>query len=143
MGFGRRRKRFLEVGCGVGNAFLPVMAANPGLDGCAIDFAKSGIDLLRHKPEFQRLVRERGPGNCSVHVCDITRDPLPAEAFYDGGCDCVLLLYCLSALAPAAMASAVLKVRSFAGNILSRHAVPTRLWTVYGESTHPMRRCVS
>jgi hypothetical protein len=35
-----RRKKFLEVGSGVGNAFMPLMAANDGLDGVAIDFSK-------------------------------------------------------------------------------------------------------
>jgi len=90
------------------------MAANPQLDGCAVDFATSGIRLLRAKPQFQALVRERGHGACSAHVCDITKDPLPAEALgRDGaGCDAVLLLYCLSALAPNTMAAAVLKLAS-------------------------------
>jgi len=109
----RRRKRFLEVGCGVGNAFLPVMASNPDLDGCAIDFAASAIQLLHEKPAFQALVADRGgPKGCSAYVCDITKDDIPAAALgEDGeGCDVILLLYCLSALSPATMHVAVNKL---------------------------------
>lgn len=89
------------------------MAANPDLDGCAIDFAPSAIQLLHEKRAFQELVADRGgPQGCSAHVCDITKDDLPAAALgEDGqGCDAILLLYCLSALSPATMRGAVSKL---------------------------------
>jgi len=89
------------------------MAANPDLDGCAIDFASSAIRLLHEKPAFQELVADRGgPQGCSAHVCDITKDEIPVEALGDDGqgCDVILLLYCLSALSPETMRVAVSKL---------------------------------
>ena len=99
--------RSAQVGCGVGNAFLPVLETNAQLDGVAVDFSPNAIALLRAKEAYCRLRAVRGPGACVAHVCDVTQDPLPAECGGPGGVDLVLLLYCLSAIAPAKMARAV------------------------------------
>ena len=40
----------LEVGCGVGNAVLPLIELNPCLHVVAMDFAKSAIDILNKHP---------------------------------------------------------------------------------------------
>ena len=40
-------KTLLEVGSGVGNAALPLLKINPGLDIVAIDFADTAIQLLK------------------------------------------------------------------------------------------------
>ncbi len=47
---------------------------------------------------------------CCVSVCDITKDPLPEEAFIDGGVDFALFMFCLSALHPDKMRGAVRKI---------------------------------
>jgi 2-polyprenyl-3-methyl-5-hydroxy-6-metoxy-1,4-benzoquinol methylase len=37
----------LEVGCGVGNAALPLLEVNPHLNVVAIDFAEKAVELFR------------------------------------------------------------------------------------------------
>ena len=111
----------------MGNAFMPLMASNPGLDGVAIDFAKTAIALLRERDDYKRIRAEAAaaaassaaavggsagvpPRLCVAHVCDLTCDELPAEATGGGGCDVILLLFCLSAVCPAKMAAGVRKL---------------------------------
>ena len=118
-----RSKRFLEVGSGVGNAFMPLMVANPGLDGVAIDISNVAIELLKEREDFRQVVAEAAaeaaPGGgggksssgrparvCAAHVCDITQHELPPEAAGEGF-DLVLLLFCLSAISPEKMRQAV------------------------------------
>jgi methyltransferase-like protein 6 len=101
----KRRKRLLEVGCGVGNAALPLLEVNPLLDIVAIDFADSAITLLKTQPLYD-------PTRCFESVCDITKDPLPNEAFENGGVDFALFMFCLSALHPDKMKDAVAKIAS-------------------------------
>lgn len=105
----RPRRRLLEVGCGVGNALFPLLEANPDLDGVAVDFSSVAIDEVRRNPLYTTL-RAQEPRRCVAHVCDITRDPLPAEVDADGGLDAVLLLFCLSAVSPALMQTSVRKL---------------------------------
>lgn len=40
----------LEVGCGVGNAVLPLIEINPNIHVVAMDFAKSAIEILNKHP---------------------------------------------------------------------------------------------
>lgn len=96
-------KTLLEVGSGVGNAALPLLEITPALHIVAIDFADTAIALLKQQPLYD-------PARVAASVCDITSDPLPAEAFANGGVDFALLLFCLSALHPEKMRAAVRKV---------------------------------
>jgi len=105
---GSGRKKFLEVGCGVGNAFLPLLASNPGLDGVAIDFSPVAIKNLKEKKEYLEMREQRGEDTCVAHVCDVTKDPLPTEL--DDGCDLVLVLFCLSAISPEKMQTVMTKL---------------------------------
>jgi len=84
----------LEVGCGVGNAVLPLVEVNPSLQVFAVDFAKSAIDILRSHP-----LAGAGPGRVSAYVCDIIRDALPPE-IPTGALDIVLCFFVLSAIPP-------------------------------------------
>ncbi|KAI9909378.1 hypothetical protein PsorP6_014719 [Peronosclerospora sorghi] len=98
-------RTLLEVGCGVGNAALPLLAHNPALRIVAIDFAASAIELLKKQPLHDEA-------RVAASVCDITQDPLPDAAFTNGGVDFALLFFCLSALHPDKMKGAVQNVVS-------------------------------
>ncbi|KAJ0405791.1 hypothetical protein P43SY_003641 [Pythium insidiosum] len=97
------KKVLLEVGCGVGNAALPLLEVNPSLHVVAIDFADSAINLLKTQPLYD-------PSRVHASVCDITKDELPAQVHADGGVDFALFLFCLSAIHPEKMQDAVNKV---------------------------------
>lgn len=90
------RVRLLEVGCGVGNAILPLPALNPCLTIHAIDFAASAIKILRSNPQ----VINSG-GNILADVCDIVNDEIPVGR---GTQDLVLCMFVLSAVAPQVVA---------------------------------------
>lgn len=83
----------LEVGCGVGNACLPLLEQDPALSVVAVDFAPSAIALLQTHPMAPSL----GP-RLRASVCDLTRDPLPVAL---GSVDFVLCFFVLSAIAPS------------------------------------------
>ncbi|KAI9906839.1 hypothetical protein PsorP6_002810 [Peronosclerospora sorghi] len=89
-------RTLLEVGCGVGNAALPLLANNPALRIVAIDFAESAIELLKNQSLYDEA-------RVAASVCDITQDPLPDVAFANGGVDFALFFFCLSALHPDKM----------------------------------------
>lgn len=93
----------MEVGCGVGNAALPLLEVNPSLNIVAFDFADSAIALLKQQPLYNA-------DRVHASVCDITKDDLPDAAFANGGVDFALLLFCLSALHPDKMREAVKKI---------------------------------
>ena len=86
------RVRLLEVGCGVGNAILPLPALNPCLTIHAIDFAASAIHILRSNPQ----VINSG-GNILADVCDIVNDVIPVGRETQ---DLVLCMFVLSAVSP-------------------------------------------
>ncbi|DAZ99294.1 TPA: hypothetical protein N0F65_005462 [Lagenidium giganteum] len=96
-------KTLLEVGCGVGNAALPLLEINPALNIVAIDFADTAIALLKKQPLYDEA-------RVAASVCDITKDELPLTAVANGGVDFALFLFCLSALHPDKMRAAVQKV---------------------------------
>lgn len=82
----------LEVGCGVGNAVIPLLEINPHLLINAIDFAKSAISILINHPKVLS-----SNGRIIANVCDIINDPLPVS---DGSQDLVLCMFVLSAIGP-------------------------------------------
>lgn len=81
----------LEIGCGVGNAVIPLLEVNPKLHVVAIDFAKSAIDLLKQNHQVMST------GRILPSVCCIVEDSLPVEA---GTMDLVLCMFVLSAIPP-------------------------------------------
>ncbi|KDO25894.1 hypothetical protein SPRG_08835 [Saprolegnia parasitica CBS 223.65] len=95
----------LEVGCGVGNAALPLLEVNPNLNVVAIDFAPKAVDLFKEQPLYD-------PARVHVSVCDITKDVLPAIIDEAGGVNYALFMFCLSALRPDKMQDAVAKIAS-------------------------------
>eukprot|EP00605_Chrysophyceae_sp_TOSAG23-4_P002369 GSChrysophyteH1.ASY1.ANO1.2621.1 assembled CDS len=87
--------QLLEVGCGVGNAVLPLLDLNPNLRITAIDFAKSAIEILSNHDAVL--------GECSrLHaaVCDVINEPIPLPASIAGQVDMILCLFVISAISP-------------------------------------------
>lgn len=105
-----QRKTFLEIGCGVGNAFLPLISLNPQLDFIAVDFSAKAISLLQAKPEFDST-------RCTALVCDITKLDQGQEEIGAGeslmpaaSADYALCLFCMSAINPAKMGLAAANI---------------------------------
>ena len=91
----------LEVGCGVGNAVVPLFELNKNLNVYAVDCAKSAIDLL------QSIQSTRFAGKLHASVCDVINDRLPTSS---GQCDVVLCLFVLSAMAPESLPPVIAKL---------------------------------
>lgn len=138
-------KTLVEIGCGVGNAILPLLEAASSPSGKwraihGLDISDEAIQLLRRDPRFvaynqRRRDQERKPDDgaedsdsapvaCSPpsssstsptapavfgHVCDIART-VPSSCV--GISDVTTLLFCLSAIDPAAMPMAAKHVAS-------------------------------
>eukprot|EP00939_MAST-03C_sp_MAST-3C-sp1_P001658 g1658.t1 len=96
-----KKKTLLEIGCGVGNAFLPLLRIDPSLSVLAVDLSSQAIDLIKKKTEYLES-KER----CSVFVCNVTKEPLPAKIL-QATVDNVLVLFVLSAISPDDMLSAM------------------------------------
>lgn len=86
------RVHLLEVGCGVGNAILPLPELNPFLTIHAIDFAASAIKILQANPQVMD-----SKGTIIADVCDVVHDEIPVDAESQ---DLVLCMFVLSAIAP-------------------------------------------
>lgn len=88
----------MQVGCGVGNAALPLLEQNPTAVVHACDFSATAVQLLRQAPEY-------ASGRITAFVADLTtddlREHLPAE-----GVDLCTMLFVLSAIDPAHMPKA-------------------------------------
>ena len=94
----------LEVGCGVGNAVLPLLELNERLFVHCIDFARSAIELLRSNP----LVASTG-NRLIADVCDVVRDDLPTTVPM-GRVDVVMCMFVLSALPPDSLSLVLRKL---------------------------------
>ena len=118
------RIKLLEVGCGVGNAVLPLLDVNPKLDIVCIDFAKSAISLLQKEiDEYQLRESLSDVHNCTelenitgtediisgsssavgansrviARVCDVVKDDIPVP---DNSLDLILCMFVISAISP-------------------------------------------
>eukprot|EP01039_Chlorochromonas_danica_P001295 gene1295-1413_t len=81
----------LEVGCGVGNAVIPLVDFNNNLQVVAMDFAASAIEILKQHPLVRDLHR------IEAYVNNLVLDDLPvAPESMDG----ILCMFVLSALSP-------------------------------------------
>ena len=93
----------LEIGCGVGNAVVPLMELNPTLNVVAVDFASSAIQLLSKNP-----IAIENSHRFRCGVCDISRDELPVP---DGWADLILCFFVLSAIAPECYSAISTKIQ--------------------------------
>ena len=64
----------LEVGCGVGNAVLPLLEKNPNLHVWGLDLSHVAIDLMR---QDERFVEAKRQGRARAAVWDITACACP------------------------------------------------------------------
>lgn len=110
--------RLLEVGCGVGNAVLPLLELNQYLLVHAIDFATSAIDILKTNEYCSKLVLDidnrksaKKIPRLNASVCDIVKDELPQEVVA-GSMDFVLCMFVLSAISPLHQQDVISKLLS-------------------------------
>nr|CCA19243.1 methyltransferase domaincontaining protein putative [Albugo laibachii Nc14] len=94
----------LEVGCGVGNAALPLLESNTNLHIIAVDFAPTAIELFKKQPLFEE-------SRCTLALCDITKDDLrPLLPLNCLGVDYALVFFCLSGIHPSKMDAVALNI---------------------------------
>jgi SAM-dependent methyltransferase len=88
---------FIEVGCGVGNALIPLVESNPMISlGIGLDISSVAIDLLNERAE-ELNISDRCKG--IVHDMAETPENLPLEII--GTSDYVSLIFSLSACHPS------------------------------------------
>lgn len=106
-------KTFVEIGCGVGNALLPLFDDDSNqwqvLHG--LDLSRVAIELLRKDERFVGYNNQQEAPSAAAfaHVCDISAE-LPPSCV--GVSDVTTLIFCLSAVDPDAMKQAALNVVS-------------------------------
>eukprot|EP01032_Pedospumella_encystans_P011779 gene11779-13672_t len=69
----------LEVGCGVGNAVLPLIEINPHIHVVAMDFAKSAIEILNKHPFVWSCIENDGLNTETVTTPSTTTDSITQE----------------------------------------------------------------
>lgn len=113
----------LEVGCGAGNTFFPILSQNKNenfrIFGC--DYLRVAVDLVRSNPEFQPN-NEKGVAFSSVWDLSDPLGVLP-EGLEPHSVDIVVLVFVFLALHPDQWQSAVnnlAKVMKPGGQILFR-----------------------
>mmetsp|Transcript_53323 Transcript_53323/g.106901 ORF Transcript_53323/g.106901 Transcript_53323/m.106901 type:complete len:229 (+) Transcript_53323:1-687(+) len=84
--------KVLEVGCGVGNTALPLLAVNPELKVWACDFSENAVEYMKRSEAFDS-------DRCVGFVCDLTADSLSAVCGA-AAMDACLLIFVLSAISP-------------------------------------------
>jgi methyltransferase-like protein 6 len=94
-------KTLLEVGCGVGNALLPLVELDPALVVHAIDIAPSAIAILKEHKLYDTT------GRIKAHTCDIVHDEIPVPLI---SMDNVLCMFVLSAISPKYHSEAIRKL---------------------------------
>jgi methyltransferase-like protein 6 len=92
----------LEIGCGVGNAIIPLLELNPRLRVHAIDFARSAINILK---EHSFSISGRLFPSC----CCCVNDDIPVKS---NSMDIVLCIFVLSAMEPKAQVSVLKKIHN-------------------------------
>ena len=86
--FSKRISHLVELGCGVGNAALPLLKHADFMT--CLDFSKEAIDLLKTRPDFDAE-------KCEARVCDLVNDDV---GFLQNSADVVTCFFVLSALSP-------------------------------------------
>ncbi|KJE96458.1 methyltransferase-like protein 6 [Capsaspora owczarzaki ATCC 30864] len=91
----------LEIGCGVGNAFFPLLQANPTIEVYACDFAKKAVDLIT-----QNELYKANASRCHAFVCDVINTPI-SDTVPANKVDLCTCLFVLSAMVQSKMPAAV------------------------------------
>lgn len=94
--------KLLEVGCGVGNAVLPLLELHPTLEVHCFDFARSAIEILSQHP----FATQSPPRLFPSVVCAVN-DELPVA---DESIDLILCFFVLSAIPPSAQGIVIRKL---------------------------------
>jgi len=82
----------VEVGCGVGNTALPLLALNPEIKVWACDFSDNAVEYLKQSEGYDK-------DRCVAFVSDLTKDSLSAVTGPQS-MDCCLMIFVLSAISP-------------------------------------------
>jgi methyltransferase-like protein 6 len=105
----------IEIGCGVGNAILPLTESETGRWGVihGLDISEQAIRLLQQDARFLSF-NEKGASKKPKraifgHVCDVSKT-LPPELQCTS--DLTTLLFCLSAIDPSMMPHVIMNVAS-------------------------------
>ena len=69
----------LEVGCGVGNAVLPLIEINPNIHVVAMDFAKSAIEILNKHPYVWSCIANDGQNSETITTPSTSHDTTTTE----------------------------------------------------------------
>mmetsp|Transcript_58160 Transcript_58160/g.94022 ORF Transcript_58160/g.94022 Transcript_58160/m.94022 type:complete len:492 (+) Transcript_58160:77-1552(+) len=85
----------LDLGCGVGNTTLPLLALNPSIKLWSCDFSPNAVILMQESEGFDA-------GRCKAFVNDMTADPLTDNVEAESIDKC-LLIFVLSAINPDKM----------------------------------------
>ena len=112
-----RTWKFVELGCGVGNALLPLVEGHSTLHGVGIDYSSVAISILN-----ERVVKGELSSRCEGRVADLT-DIGTCLDDLEGTADYVSLFFALSACQPESfsnVASVVGKLLKPGGKLLFR-----------------------
>lgn len=129
--------RLLEVGCGVGNAFFPLLDLIPSLFVYALDCSKNAIQVVQNHRSYREqyeaidaptaaaaaassstavaaassaaVVSAPAVGRCAAWVCDLVADDFPS-VLRSGHVDYATLVFVLSAIHPDRMGDVLRKV---------------------------------
>ena len=85
----------VDLGCGVGNAILPLLQEFPNAAARGFDCAASAIDILKYK-----LIADGMQERCKVSTGDLTDKNFPYQEMQNTG-DLALLFFVQSAIDPA------------------------------------------
>lgn len=104
------KKTLVEIGCGVGNALLPLLEdlESPWKVIHGLDISGEAVDILKKDSRFIEF-NKQDDRSVYGHVCDISTS-LPPSCFQIA--DVATLLFCLSAIDPLAMQQAANHVAS-------------------------------
>ncbi|KAJ1621895.1 S-adenosyl-L-methionine-dependent methyltransferase [Pavlovales sp. CCMP2436] len=102
-GMGKNNALVFEIGCGPGNAALPLLAQFPRARVCACDVSAAAVRLLTAHPSFE-------PARCTACVWDVADERGLPGCVAEDSVDAALLIFVLSALPPSAFERAARNV---------------------------------
>jgi methyltransferase-like protein 6 len=97
--------RMMEVGCGVGNAFWPMLEINPRLTIFCFDFSQRAVQLVKDNSSYD-------PARMTAFHCDVATTDIPHQFVPAGTLDLALMCFMLSAVSPELHADCVRRVAS-------------------------------
>ena len=126
----------MQVGCGVGNAALPLLEQNPTVSVHACDFSAKAVQLLKESADYD-------PARITAFVADLTTDSLGRELPAEG-VDLCTMLFVLSAIDPELMH----KASPASGHVTAGNSGPVGLLALpeahmYGHQNEPFADSMS